>query len=141
MVRAAVVFYPNGSRDKLLAVAKALAKGIESQGHQVDVIDGSRDLHTKLTAYQYIAVGSEPASFISSKIAPELGRFLAQAGMVGGKRSFGFMLKKGLAGNRALRNLMKVMEAEGMFLRFSEVLGSPEDAEEVGKRLLVEQTG
>ncbi len=139
MVRAAVVFYPNGSREKLMAVAKALAKGIEAQGHQVDVIDGSRDVHTKLTAYQYIAVGSEPASLISGKINPHLGRFLAQAGMVGGKRSFGFVLKKGFNSNRALRNLMKVMESEGMFLRFSEVLSSPEDAEEIGKRLLIEQ--
>ncbi len=137
MVRAAVVFYPNGSREKLLTIAKALARGMETQGHQVDVIDGSRDVHTKLTMYQYIAVGSEPASFISGKITVNLGRFLSQAGMVGGKRSFGFVLKKGLNSNRALRNLMKVMEAEGMFLRFSEVLSSAEDAEEVGKRLLI----
>ena len=124
-----------------MAVSRALAKGIEAQGHQVDVIDGSRDVNSKLTMYRYIAVGSEPASFVSAKIAAGLGRFLGQAGMVGGKRSFGFVLKKGLGSQRALRNLMKVMESEGMFLRFSEVLSSPEDAEEIGKRLLIEQNG
>ena len=41
-MRAAVVFFAGGSRDRMVALARALARGMESQGHQVDVVDGRR---------------------------------------------------------------------------------------------------
>ena len=39
---------------------KAVARGIEKQGNQVDTFDGARDANIKLTIYQYIVVGAEP---------------------------------------------------------------------------------
>jgi hypothetical protein len=137
-MRAAVVFIPAKNRDKLMDVSKGLARGIESQGHQVDLVDGSKDVTTKLTIYQYLAVGTEVTSFFGGKLPSAVKEYLTQAGIVGGKRCFAFVLKKPIGATKGLTNLMKTMESEGMFLKYSEVLSTPEEAEEIGKRLNVE---
>jgi flavorubredoxin len=136
-MRVAVVFVSKSKRDKLLGVAQALAAGIESQGHSVEVIDGARDVNVKLTIYEYIAVGTEVVSTFGGKIPDRAGEFLKSSGIVSGKRSFAFVLKSPFGDAKALQRMMKVMEGEGMFLRFSEVLSSPADAKEIGKRLRI----
>ena len=134
-MRAAVVFFATNSRDKILNLTRALARGIESQGHQVDIIDGVHDVNAKLTMYQYIAVGSETLSNFSSKIPDKVTNFLNSSGMVAGKRSFAFIIKNVFGAPKALARLMKSMEREGMFLKYSSILNSPGEAEEIGKRL------
>lgn len=139
-MRIAVVFVPDKSRDKLLSISKALAAGIEKNGHNVDIVDGSRDVNTKLSIYEYICVGTEVVSLIGGKIPEQVGGFLRSAGIVTGKRSFAFVLKKGLGTGRGLQRLMKVMESQGMMLKYSEVLRSKEESEEIGKRLKIEKS-
>jgi hypothetical protein len=136
-MRAAVVFFPEKNRDKLLKISKALSEGIQQNGHQVDIIDGSRDVNTKLTIYEYVAVGTEVTSFIGGKIPEAVGNFLSSSGIVGGKRCFAYLIKKGFGTQKGLSKLMKVMEGQGMFLKYSDVLSSPEEAKEIGKRLHV----
>lgn len=136
-MRVAVVFVPGKNRDKLLSISKALAKGIESNGHRVDLVDASRDVNTKLTIFEYIAVGTQPITFFTGKVPERLSMFLKNSGMVVGKKSFAFTTKKGLGTDKALSRTMKTMEAEGMFLRFSEILSSEVEAEEIGKRLKI----
>ena len=53
-MRTAVVFFATNARDRILNITRSLARGIESQGHQVDIIDGNHDVNAKLTMYQYI---------------------------------------------------------------------------------------
>ena len=134
-MRAAVVFFATNSRDRILNITRSLARGIESQGHQVDIIDGVHDVNAKLTMYQYIAVGSETLSKFSSKIPDKVGHFLGSSGMVAGKRSFAFVAKNVIGATKALGRLMRNMEKEGMFLKYSTILNSPQEAEEIGKRL------
>jgi menaquinone-dependent protoporphyrinogen IX oxidase len=136
-MRIAVVFIPDRSREKLLNIAKGLARGIEQQGHQVDLVDGSRDVNTKLTIYEYICVGTEPTSVFGGKIPTRATEFLSNSGMIASKRSFAFVIKRGLSTMKALSRLMKSMEREGMFLKFSDILLSPEEAQEIGKRLKI----
>ena len=136
-MRAAVVFFASNSRERILNIARALARGIESQGHQVDIVDGNRDVNTKLTIYQYIAVGTEPLSSLGGKVPTKVGQFLNSSGMVSGKRSFAFVTKNLAGAGKALSRLMKNMEKEGMFLKFSAVISSAQEAEEIGKRLHV----
>jgi hypothetical protein len=138
-MRIGVVFIAEKNRDKLLSLAKALARGVEAQGHQADVLDGSRDTSTKLTIYNYIAVGTEPISLFGGKIPDRVAQFLSSAGMVSGKRCFAFVPKKPLGSTKALFRLMKAMEQEGMFLKSSEILQSDVEAEEIGKRLKLQQ--
>lgn len=137
-MRVAVVFYPVKNRDKILKVSKALAKGLESQGFQVDLIDAGMDVNSKLTIYQYIAFGTEVPGLFNQKLPRQVGDFLKNSGMVAGKRCFGYILPKPLFAAKSLNRLMSVMEGEGMFLKFSEVIGDEALAEEIGKKLVVQ---
>jgi menaquinone-dependent protoporphyrinogen IX oxidase len=134
-MRTAVVFFATNSRDRILNITRSLARGIESQGHQVDIIDGDHDVNAKLTMYQYIAVGTEELSNFSSRIPDKVTQFLSSSGMVAGKRSFAFVTKNVFGASKALTRLMRGMEKEGMFLKYSSILSSPQEAEEIGKRL------
>jgi len=134
-MRTAVVFFATNARDRILNITRSLARGIESQGHQVDIIDGNHDVNAKLTMYQYIAVGAEPLSNFSGKVSDKVGQYLNSSGMVAGKRCFAFVTKNVFGASKALTRLMKGMEKEGMFLKYSSILNSPQEAEEIGKRL------
>ncbi len=134
-MRVAIVFIGEKKRDQLLSLSKGLAKGLESQGHQVDIIDGNRDVNTKLSIYKYIAIGTEAVSAFGGKIPDKVSTYIANGGMISGKRAFAFVIKSFLGATRALIRLMKIMEAEGMFLKFSQIIQSELEAEEIGKRL------
>lgn len=136
-MRVAVVQFPASKREKMTAISRALAKGIERQGHQVDVVDGGR-LGSKMTMYQYIAVGVEQTNLFGGKVPDRVREFLAGAGMVAGKRSCAYVLKQALGERRTLAKLMSAMEKEGMFLRVSHSFSSVEEAEAVGAGLKIE---
>lgn len=134
-MRTAVVFFSTTSRQKILAMAKALAKGIEGQGHQADVIDGDHDVNAKLTIYQYVAVGTEPVSGLGGKIPEKISQYLGASGMVSGKRSFAFVSKSAFGAGKSLSRLMRTMEHEGMFIKNSAIIATPAEAEQIGRRL------
>jgi len=136
-MRIAIVFFPDKKRDKLLSLCKGLGSGLEAQGHQVDIIDGSRDVNSKLTVYRYIVVGTEAISMFGGRIPDKIAPFISGAGIVSGKRAFAFVLKSFLGSSKALTRLMKALEKEGMFIKFQEILQSEIEAEEIGKRLLI----
>lgn len=135
-MRVAVIFFADRNRQGLLALARGLQAGIESQGHQVELIDGIRDVHSKLTAHQYAVLGAESLS-ITGKIPARVAPFLASAGLIQGKRCYAFVAKSFLGSNRALLRLMRAMEHEGMYLKNSGVLKSPEEARAIGAHLRV----
>jgi menaquinone-dependent protoporphyrinogen IX oxidase len=136
-MRAAVVFFSSASRERVRALAKSLSQGIGEQGYQVDLIDGDRDVNAKLTGYQYLAIGAEPLSGFGGKLPDKVSQFLASAGMVSGKHSFAFVSKTTFGSMKALSRLMRSMEREGMLIKNSSVLASPQEAQEIGKRLHV----
>jgi hypothetical protein len=137
-MRVAVVFFEGKNRDKTLGIAKGLSQGIEAQGHQVDIVDGDHDVNTKLTIYQYIAVGTSALNTFGGKITDKVAKFLAGSGIIAGKRSFAFAVKGGLRITKTLSAIMKAMEQEGMYLKYSEILSSPTEAEAIGKRLHID---
>lgn len=134
-MKVAVVFFPARDRRRLVEIARGLVEGIEKQGHQVDLIDGDRDVNVKLTIYEYIALGTDAVSFWGGRINQKITVFLANSGIVTGKRCFAFISKGGIRKIKTLRELMKVMEHEGMYLKKSDILPSAAEAVEVGKRL------
>ena len=134
-MRVAVLFFGGGKREKTAEIARGLAAGIEKEGHQVTVIDGDRDVNAKLTVYEYIAVGTSPASLFRGKIDGKITEYLGNAGMIGGKKAFAFVVNQPFGAQRALTRLMKALEHEGIFIRFSEILRSREEAEALAGRL------
>jgi flavorubredoxin len=121
----------------MMGLAKALGRGIEKQGNTVDVFDGAKDLNVKLTIYQYVAIGAEPIGGLGGKIPESVRTFLAASGIVSGRKSYAFVAKSTFGAAKALAGLMKCMEGEGMFLKNSDILRSPTEAEEIGRRLRI----
>ena len=138
-MKVAVVFFAEKKRDILLNISKALAKGIEAQGHQVDIIDGCKENNIKLTVHKYIAIGAESASLFTGKISDKISFFLGSVGSIAGKRSFAYVIKS-INSFKTLSNLMKVMEKEGMFLNNSTVFVTPEEALELGSQLQIKKS-
>ena len=137
-MRVGIVFFSGNERDKMLSVSKGLVRGIESQGHQVDTIDGEHDVNAKLTIYNYIVLGAVGVGTVGGKIPEKIAHYLSASGMISGKKSFAFVLRKGMRLTKTLRYLMAAMEHEGMFVKFSAILSSQEEAEVIGKRLHIE---
>ena len=138
-MRAAVLFFGGARREKVAEVARGLVVGLERQGHQVDLIDGEHDTGKKLTVYEYLAVGTTTTTGIGGKIDPKIGEYLGQAGTLLGKKSFAFVLKTAIGSHKGLANLMKTMEKQGLFLRFSETIRSREEAVQVARRLKLDR--
>ena len=114
---------------------RSLAKGMESMGHRVDIIDVWTEDGYKLPGYEYIAVASEPISVFSGKIPAVIAKILAAGSTLAGKKSAAFIKKTGLFSNRALANLMKAMEKEGMVVNWSDILFNGPHAEALGKKI------
>jgi len=114
---------------------QALAKGMESMGHRVDIINAWTEDGMKLPAYEYIAVAAESVSLFSGKIPDVTAKVLAAGSSLVGKKSAAFVKKAGLFSNRALANLMKAMEKEGMRINWSDLLYNSAHAEALGKRI------
>ena len=111
----------------------ALEKGMKSMGHHVDILNAWTEDGFKLPGFDYIAVITEPLSFFSGKIPPVISKVLAAGSSLVGKRSAAFVKKSGLFSNRALSNLMKAMEKEGMRINWSDFLLNGPHAEAMGK--------
>jgi len=135
-MRAAVVYYSEKHKVYLRDIAKALAKGIESQGIRVDVVN-AREFSNRLTSYQFVAFGTEASGTFGGQISPDVSKFLKRTVSVSGIRSFGFIARKGMRCGKSLLSLMKAMEAEGMFLLSSDVIGGSDVAEDIGKKLII----
>ena len=135
-MRVAVVYFRNGS-EKVRNIATSMARGIESQGHQVSLVDAETESDTRLSIYEYIVLGTSSDSFFSSKIPSRISEYLKNAGKVSGTKSYAFLVKSGLFASKSIHLLMKSMEAEGMFLKISDLIATPEEAELIGKKLQI----
>jgi hypothetical protein len=114
---------------------RALAKGMESMGHRVDIIDAWTEDGFRLPGYEYIVLAAEPLGFFSGKIPDAVGKVLSAGSGLVGKKSAAFVKKGGLFTGRALVNLMRAMEKEGMMINWSDMLLNPPHAEAMGKRI------
>ncbi|MBB6478545.1 flavodoxin family protein [Spirochaeta isovalerica] len=137
-MRVAVVYFQSGN-SAVKKTAEALAQGIATENHIVDLINGETDTDKKLTGYEYIAIGTAPQTLFRGRISDRISTYLKNAGMLSGKRSYAFVCKKGFGSAKALRSLMADMEKEGMMLKISDVLYSAEEATAAGKKLHVKK--
>jgi len=104
-------------------------------GHRADIIDAWTEDGMKLPGYEYIAVVTEPVSALSGKIPENISKILKAGSSVAGKKSAAFVKKTGLFFNRAIANLMIVMEKEGMVVNWSDILFNSPHAEAIGKQI------
>ena len=115
---------------------KSLALGMESMGHKVNIMDAWTEDGFSLPGYEYVAVCAEAASAWGGKMPDALSRILSSGSGLVGKKSAAFFKKRGpLFVNRALSNLMKAMEKEGMLINWSDIILGSQHAEAMGKRI------
>jgi menaquinone-dependent protoporphyrinogen IX oxidase len=133
-MRIAIVSVPK-RRGEVPDYAKSLAKGMESMGHRVDVVDAWTEDGMRLPGYEYIVVAAESLSFFSAKMPAPLSKVLSAGSSLVGKKSAAFVKKGCLFTGRALSNLMKAMEKEGMKVNWSDILLNAPHAEAMGKRI------
>jgi hypothetical protein len=133
-MRIAVVCVP-AVKSKPPEYVHSLVKGMQSMGHRTDIVDAWTEDGFKLPGYEYVAVVVESVSFFSGKIPAIVSKILAAGSSLAGKKSAAFVKKKGLFSNRALSNLMRAMEKEGMMINWSDLLLNSSHAEAMGKRI------
>lgn len=131
-MRVALVYVRAKDHEALADVAKTMARTLEAAGHFVDLAEARADESPRLTGYDYIVLGTESATAFG-KIPERVPQFLAQAGMIAGKRSMAFLYKSGLRPQKALARLMKAMEAEGMVISCAEVVANEADAADAAR--------
>ena len=131
-----VVISVTSQRREIPQYVKSLAKGMESRGHRVDIMDAWTEDGYRLPGYEYVAVCAEAASWWGGKMPEVLPRVLSSGSGLIGKKGAAFFKKTGpLFVNRALSNLMKAMEKEGMLVNWSEIILGSAHAEALGKRI------
>ena len=135
-MRVCILFFEGQNKNKRMRdIVRSLGKGIEKQGHQVDIINAQDSEDKKLFFYEYICVGTVKNSFFTSKIPARINTVFSSAGSVSGKRSYAFVLKEGIRSQKALSLLMRQMEQQGMFLKRSDLVKTAVEAEYIGKKL------
>jgi len=134
-MRIAVISVP-AQRKGIPDYVKSLAKGMESTGHRVDILDAWTENGLRLPGYEYIAVCAEAVTAWGGKMPDALPKILGAGSGLTGKKSAAFFKRSGpFFANKALCNLMKAMEKEGMLINWSEILINAVQAEALGKRI------
>ncbi len=119
-----VVAVSDRKSEKLKAVAKAVAEEFTSMGHSVELMD---TVDYRLASSLFVAVVSEPRG-LGSSIGDRIRTELARCQSLVGKRTMALIVKSGLFPSKALGQLMKSLEKEGMVVTMGEVVGSAADA-------------
>jgi len=137
-MRVAIVHFPSRGPEALAAVAKAMAGALEAAGHRVELFDPKNGGATRLAGFDYVIVGTESAS-LGGKIQAHVADYLAQSQGLSGRRSMAFVRSSGPGSSRALRRLMSVMEAEGMFVNCGEIVSGASGAAEAARAAPIER--
>jgi hypothetical protein len=117
-------------------IVKKIEQAVYAGGHQVDVKNAllERDL-LRLSFYEYVAVIAPSQGPFTGKISSRISETLSTCGTVSGKKGCALIVKNGLFSQKACRNLMRVMEKEGMILDYFDIIENPEHATYIGKKL------
>jgi hypothetical protein len=135
-MRVALITFCPVKDQKASDIVKKLSASSSSRGNQVEVFNGNEDLlNTRLTAFDYIAAVVPTKGLVGGKIAPRVAEFFATSGSVSGKKGCALVLKGGFSSEKTCRNLMKVMEHEGVKLDYFDIINDADHAVAVGKKI------
>lgn len=119
-MRIAVIAASEKRSQRLTRCAQALSRQFSVQGH---VSDFYATPDSRFSTYDFLVVCSEPSG-TGSAMGKKLGEQLAQAGNLVGKRSMAILVKSGLLPRKALANMMKILEKEGMVVTMAEIVAN-----------------
>lgn len=129
------IAYKQSKNGKLEKIAKGLAQGIEKANSAVvEIIDIDKESDKKLTGYKYILFGCSKISLLNNNLPTSYSNYIKNCGHITGKHTFAFTDKAGFA-QKFLSNFMAELEREGVLLKTSSIIGSPEEAKIIGSKL------
>lgn len=131
-MRVALLYSSQSNASAFTDYAKEVEKGIIDNSHFVDLMP--KENVRSLTGYKNIVIGYENISTFNAKVSNEFIRMIKSCGDISGKYCYVFINKK-LRSAALLRNLMKLLEKEGMIICSSEIFSSKENGFNFGKRL------
>lgn len=135
-MRVALITFFSPADAMARAISGKLEAGSVSRGNVVAMINGHEDPSSAhLAIYDYIAVAIRPAGFVGGKVPENVRNFLRQAGGVSGKKGCAIVLRQGLSSGKTYKNLMRLLEAEGMRLDYSEIVRDVDHAFLVGTKI------
>ena len=136
-MKVCVLYYDKQSSNVCKILASSFASGIQAQGSDCDIIDMGKEAGKIISFYEYIALIAPPATLWGGKIPEQVERFLKQCGTISGKRSAAFISKGSIRSTKTLQALFKLMEGQGMYLTYSDILSNKEIASASGKRIKI----
>lgn len=136
-MKACILYYDKVNKTLCKELSAALAKGIQEQSHDCDIVDMAKETGKIISYYDYIGVVTSPLTLWGGKVGDQVASFLKSAGSMSGKRSAAFISKGSIRSTKTMQALFKLMESQGMYLTYSEILPSVGFAKECGKRLKI----
>jgi len=134
-MKVCVLYFDKQSSHFCKDLSSAFASGVMEQGEDCDIIDMGKETGKIISFYDYIAVIVPPSSLWGGKVPDAIERFLKQCGTISGKRSAAFISKGSIRSTKTLQALFKLMESQGMYLTYSDVLSNKDIASASGKRI------
>lgn len=114
-------------------LVQGLKRGLEEQGHRVQVYADSNENFVGLAGCRHLFVGSFSTGGFKPKTPMRLKEMLHKTGGISGKRSIAFLAKGGMSERKALIALMDDMEKQGCYIIDQEIFSSEQDAYNFGK--------
>jgi len=133
-MKVAVVTFRCSKEHKLEALAAALSRGIEKQGHIAVLLDGF-DESIRYSTYGYICFVTEITGLFTRRVNQNIASAFDHASFLAGKRVSAILLKKPFFSDAGLISFMNCIEAQGMIVRNSLVGDNLAEAESFASSL------
>ncbi len=124
-----------GGSQKVGALARAVARGLEKAGYQVEILETRGQPPKSMAPYDLVCAGSPVLGAIGGRISPEVAEFIARCARLEGKRSAAFVPVAPLGAAKSLRTLMGELEKQGANVFDFQALQGAAEAEAFGVRL------
>jgi menaquinone-dependent protoporphyrinogen IX oxidase len=133
-MRALILYSSTG---RMAAVAQGLARGLQSIGFTVQLLEAGQSQGSPVPVGQYdlVCVGSPAVGPLGGQIATDIENTMKRATRMEGKTCAAFVRSKLFGSAKSLRKLMAIMEQQGAWVQDFAALSSPGEAEKFGKRL------
>lgn len=135
-MRVALVHFLAGDAKAEEAVIENLRAASTKIGNEVTVLSGLAGAEQNaLSFYDYIAVLIRPDGMLSAKVPENVRRYFISMGTFTGKKGCALVMKQGLRSAKTCRNLMALLEKQGLRLDYFDSIRDAVHAESVGRNI------
>ncbi|HOF84389.1 MAG TPA: hypothetical protein PLP41_01585 [Treponemataceae bacterium] len=122
-MRVAILHFLDNPTKADEAVLENVKEASGKNGNTVTVINALKDASANtLMMHEYIAVIIRPEGVLSARVPDAVQRYFRGSGSLSGKKGCALVLKSGLRSGKTCRNLMELLEAQGLLLDYFDVI-------------------